>query len=108
MTSAMDDAFGARPDRPSHPDFWRLSSVVLDIDGQLQEATTQTARNAALARIVAQYVDQDSLAYVALQRALRALMSTTATDASDIAKLAAVYLDGFITGCAYQKARESQ
>jgi hypothetical protein len=53
------------PDRPSHPDFWRLVSVVNQIDG----AATEGGKS--VEEIYADIADLPSVLYMAEQRGLR-------------------------------------
>lgn len=102
--SAMDDVFGAMPNRPNHPDFWKLSEIILRLDGAL-EAAPPNKKQEVFAALVAKRVDPDSLSYVALNRALRALGITSKEDVAGSQKLMAIcsamYLDGFTAGCEF-------
>jgi hypothetical protein len=93
----LGDVFGHRPDRPTHPDFNRLVNTVLKLDGRMDEGGDFDAT-------IGQYVDQRSIAYMAQQRALRAVMHMGVPPALQTA-IAAVWLDGFTIGCDYTKDR---
>lgn len=86
----------AFPNRPDHPDFWRLSEVVLQLDGAIDEAED---KEAVWERVVSDIVDIPSLEYMAEQRALRAVGS--AAPVALITKLTALYLDGFCAGAKF-------
>jgi hypothetical protein len=88
-----DPAF---PDRPDHPDFWAMSQAVLALD-ELSERLT-------INQIVATYVDLDSAAYMAIQRALRAA-NDFGLPPERVAALAAVWVDGVLTGIAMDRMR---
>jgi hypothetical protein len=93
--TAMDDAFGEFPDRPDHPDFWKMSSAVLRLDGRMHDGDGSTQ---AFVDTVNEYADIESLTYLAKQRVLR-------LNAPDHLKplLMTIYLDAFITGCEYSR-----
>ena len=90
----MDEVFGYRPDRPDHPDFWRLTAVVmgLDIAVEAGEDVNHTRLGKA--------VDLASVRYMARQRAMRAraLTAKPFPGWSPLRALTAVYLDGFLCG----------
>lgn len=77
--------------RPDHDDFWRLCECVQDLD--------TAAEDVRLERIL-DNVDQHSLAYVATQRALRALGVADRQVA-----LSATWIDGFTAGMLFQRRR---
>jgi hypothetical protein len=86
------------PDRPQHPDFWRLVSAVNYLDGEATEGDRPTQD------ILAQYVDGDSLVYLAQQRFLRALEAMG--DDLNVQDFGLVlYMDAFCLGV--QFTRES-
>lgn len=74
------------PDRPNHPDFWRMVDGVLRLDGESDEHT--------FTEIVSPIVDVDSVLYLATQRVLRGR-----GDGS----IAPVWIDGFLVGVLYQQ-----
>lgn len=93
-----DDQF---PDRPDHPDFWRLSDVVLQQDGALQEAVD---KDAEYDRIIAEHVDLDSVMYLAQQRAQRVLLEQGfGLNPDAVAMVSAAYLTGVVAGIAFEK-----
>lgn len=79
-----DPAF---PDRPVHPDFWRISSAVLKLDGQSQVADWEA--------IVTPLVDPRSLLYMAQNR--------VRTPNDPLVLPSAAWIDGFLAGAVYQQ-----
>lgn len=53
------------PDRPQHPDFWRISEVVLQLDSRLAE---ENLPDEEIQAQVSEVVDLDSLQYMAAHR----------------------------------------
>lgn len=88
------DLFGGFPNRPDHPDFWKLSNVVLWMDGACED-------EGGFKRVMAEAgVDARSLVYMAHQRAMRAY---NGTDQATLMALTAVYLDAFLAGVHFVK-----
>lgn len=88
-----DDRF---PDRPQHPDFWRISEVVLQHDGDAVEA------GRSMEEIVKDTVDLESLTYFAMQRA------GTYCQAMGLPKdfetlVGSVWMDAFMAGARYEE-----
>lgn len=79
------DAF---PDRPNHPDFWKLSAIVLGLDAKAE-------RGDSIETLVGP-VDWDSLVYMAEQRAAR-----VSPDPEIYRALVSLFIDGFALGCKY-------
>jgi hypothetical protein len=84
--------------RPDHPDFWKLSNVVIQIDAMAEQ-------HQGFAEIVGAVIDIDSVTYMAEQRAIRA-MGPNASPAT-MSLIGATWIDGFMAGINYQKERES-
>jgi hypothetical protein len=83
------------PNRPQHPDFWRLADAVLENDAAVEDGT-------GIEEFLAPYVDLPSLAYMAEQRA--ALYLSRAGLPVDLAPfVAAGWVDGWIAGVKYQE-----
>jgi len=85
------------PGRPDHPDFWLLSQVLIRQDAQAESGQPVTD-------MIARYLDPDSAAYMAGQRALvavRRMARNPGTQRREV-QLAAVWLDGLIAGMAVQ------
>lgn len=106
----ISDVFGNFPQRPDHKDFWRLSSIILKLDGRMKEATTEDEKQAVWDDNVDRWVDSDSLNYMAMQRAMRPLGITTAGDLQKNAELVilmnVLYQEGFQIGAEFATDRE--
>lgn len=93
------------PLRPDHPDWWRLSELVLQLDAQ----ATEDGRR--LDNITAGIIDPESLGYLALQRAMRYLGITTRAEVAEhmttIARMGAWYHEAFILGARFEAAQRS-
>ncbi|MGE5512360.1 MAG: hypothetical protein ACM31O_14025 [Bacteroidota bacterium] len=100
----MSDPFAHR--RPKHPDFDLLSQIIRDVDAQ---AVTKGGGGNAIIAIMSPHVDINTISYVATQRALRALDISTRKEMTEmmpvICRLAAVYLDAFMAGVKFAKAK---
>lgn len=98
--TGMDELFNdpRHPDRPQHPDFWRLSDVVLRQDG-----ATQEEGEAGFLRILDETVDRDSLFYLAQQRAM-IMVSQMGLPPSLTPALTTAYLSGVVLGIGFQQA----
>lgn len=82
------------PDRPQHPDFWRMSEVVL---GQDADSGAKT-----LEEVVGDLVDFPSLEYMAAQRAAQLRRHSHLSEQAAIAAMAA-WLTGFAAGAEFQR-----
>lgn len=102
----IKDVFGSMPQRPNTKDFWRLSEIVLEMDGAMQAAQTDDDKEAVWQRYMGEHCDHNSLYYVALQRSMHILGVQTAADAMAqfglLAKLTTVYSEGFVVGCTFK------
>jgi hypothetical protein len=91
--------------RPEHPDFWRLSEIVLALDAKMDAATTEAQRYQVWLDVVGESVDFDSVSYMAIQRAMRVLGITTREQlrlrADEAQRIAAVYCEGFVVGSTF-------
>lgn len=90
--------------RPDHPDFWKLTEIVVQFDRDTKNDHEEYER------ILASAVDPKTLAYVATQRAMRVVGVTGVTTLSqitrqrtDIERLASVYVEGFLLGYRYRE-----
>lgn len=84
------------PKRPDHPDFWRISEVVLQHDGEAVEGKLP------LEEIVKDTVDPTSLTYFAMQRAGMTCQKAGMPE-SLAPVLGSVWLDGFMAGAKFQQ-----
>lgn len=94
----LNDLFGFRPDRPTHPDFTELSKIVLQHDGKTED------NDFDFGAYVGQVIDERSLVYMARQRALR--VAPGASLETHMA-FAALFLDAFLIGVRWQEHRQS-
>lgn len=85
------------PDRPTHPDFWRISEVVLQNDGQATESPKRSMED-----IVRDTVDPESLSYFAMQRA-GTYCQAMGLPESLVPVLGSLWLDAFVAGARYQQ-----
>lgn len=114
MTTPNDpnEFFGAMPQRPDHPDFWKLSNVLMRLDRALDPSNPdQEALERAYEERLAEIgVDQKSVAYMATQRAFRALgIESRAELLFDPQKahlaimLSSIWLDAFAAGVFFER-----
>jgi hypothetical protein len=85
------------PDRPDHPDFWKLSSAVLANDGAVEAGES-------LESVVGQHADFESVVYMAKHRAARA-MGVNPSDPR-LVTWVSMWLDAFTVGARYQRDKE--
>lgn len=78
------------PNRPAHPDFARLSELVLELDAQSHEAD-------GVDDIIARIVDEGSVSYLAFQRALR-VVQLMGDRGDPVVRAAGLYVEGFVMG----------
>jgi hypothetical protein len=95
MSSAMNEAFGNFPDRPDHPDFWKLSEIVLGLDGAIEEAE-RTGGSDVFHDLATEHCDLRSQLYMATQRVQRFLLELGPVDGAMLA--ASAWIDGFQVG----------
>lgn len=99
---SMGDLFGHFPGRPQHPDFAVLSDVVLQHEGNQEDAGFE------MGAYIGRFIDEPSLVYMAKQRAARFLAlhgKDPTRNAQLVSMIAAAYLDGFITGNLYHERK---
>lgn len=103
LSSAMNEMFGERPNRPDHPDLWRLSEIALAIDAGMSEAEDKDAQWSS---VVEKIIDQKSLIYHAMQRASRLFDVETVADLArhrtEVLMYTVVWCEGFLTGAQFQ------
>lgn len=93
------------PYRPDHPDFWTLSSVVIDFDARM-DAVTGAAKHAVYEAVVAEHIDGASLTYMAVQRARKAVAELGQPDNAALATLlATVWSEGILAGVEVERRR---
>lgn len=107
--SGINDFFDGRrfPQRPDTPDFWRLSEIILQMDGAMDAAQNDDEREAVWNDFVLSHISGDALYYLAYQRACRAVGATTIGGVSkhrhEITRLIVLYSEAFAVGVAYQQ-----
>lgn len=105
---SADDTIPGPKSRPNDPNFWKLSSILLQLDGRIQEAADEAEKNAAWDEAVESAgIAPDTLAYVSMQRAFRLVGAYDAESIlrqnDTITKLTVAYMEGFIIGSKYQQ-----
>lgn len=96
MTDPLNDP--RFPKRPDTPDFWRISEILLQHDGQATEG------GLTLNDIIHDTVDHPTLSYVALQRAGLLIRATGLPDTAEMrTALASSWLDAFLAGAQFEK-----
>lgn len=83
------------PGRPQSADYWRISEVILWLDGQADAGVQVEA-------VVADAVDLEAALYAGKQRALRAV-GEPLRGTRPVELLAGMWLDGFMAGMLFQQ-----
>lgn len=91
----------AEQQAPQHADYWKLADVIQML-GQATMVENTVARFEALLGDVA---DPDTLSFVSLQRALRTLSLDSSTPSELLTTMAALWVDGFMTGAHFERRR---
>jgi hypothetical protein len=99
---ATDDVFGRRPQRPEHPDFWRLSEIVLANDGRM-DAAPRREKERVWKETTGSVIDVPSITYMATQRAIKLLGPPTPANLAQHSAVAALYIDAFVTGAMFEQ-----
>lgn len=100
----LDDVFGSNPNRPNHPDMWRLSEILLRMDSGMDPARhTEDELEAQFQATIKKIgIDSSVVSYAAIQRALRVIgmpaLLADPTKARDAVQLSSAWLDGFVAG----------
>lgn len=79
------------PDRPQHPDFWKLSTIILEMDGKFAEDSATDFEE-----YVDNEVDVASIMYMAIQRAQR-------LQGRNVGSIAAIYMEAFMVGRRFER-----
>lgn len=90
------------PDRPDHPDFWKLSEAVLWLDGRANEG------HQSAPEIAAEFIDPDALQYVARHRVAMARQTLGFQNEAEFVVSLAMWTDAFVAGCKFQANKEKQ
>lgn len=100
----MNNLFGNFPQRPDHPDFWRISSILLKLDGRM-DAADENGKEKVWSDNVARWVDDATLNYSAMQRAFRPLGIRTGADLAikgeQAVLLSVMWMEGFMIGAEF-------
>lgn len=119
MTSGMDDVFGKRSGRPDHPDFWRISEILLANDGDMEAAGDNAEqKEATWAARTGAVVDRGSVTYAAINRTMMAFgnpisgqsgaafglsgMRVNGLTVTQQAAVSALWVDAFVAGAMFQ------
>lgn len=108
----LNDILGDGSNRPSHPDFWKLSDVCLKLDSGLDPSNPdeEAKQEQFLTRLKEIGVDVDSLVYTATQRAFRALGVKTQQDLAiklpQAMMLTSIWIDAFAAGVFFERERD--
>lgn len=109
MTDSTDPLHdkSKHPHRPDHPDFWRLSEILLQLDAYGSEPRVRTAQYVSkrqkdpVTSLFEHTIDPDTLVYVATQRAM--LARGRIGDLPMEQSVRAAWIDGFMIGVRYQE-----
>lgn len=96
----MTGPFEGPQNRPDTPEFWRMAEIILQLDGATEDGGDE------FEAMIATATDPASLAYMAMQRAMRATGVETRPELArqhrDIVRLASVYHEAFLLGYRYR------
>lgn len=108
---SFPDLFGPSPARPEHPDFWKLSSVVLDLDGAMAERGKESIDD-VIARKAAEVGDSYAICYMAVQRAMRVHNVTTMGEllqkGDAVVQTSVVYMEALIVGARFAAEKQER
>lgn len=83
------------PNRPTHPDFWRMSEALIEVDSRAEKGEAVD---------VVENADFDSLIYVAEQRlAMDARQFSVALDPASKNFMLGLYIDAFTLGRGFER-----
>lgn len=105
----IDDIMKGPEQRPSDdPNFWRLSSIVLQMDARMRDALNDDERNAVWLDVLKDVgIAIDTISYMALQRAMRVIGVTDreslARNSDLVSQIAAAWCDAFVAGANYER-----
>lgn len=98
------------PHRPQHLDYDLLEAILSGIEGEAERAQ-RLGQEFSYADLVAQVVDKDSLAYMALRRAAHVMGIVSEEDVrergEELMRLAAAFHDGFTMGVRFWQTKTS-
>ena len=98
---SLNDIFGQFPGRPDHPDFARLSEIVLQQDGRSYDPDFDYGE------YMARYIDPASIRHMAQQRCQRTLESLGRSPGYEmvLAAMGAAWLDAFVAGYTFHERK---
>lgn len=106
----LNDVFGVMPNRPDHPDMWKLSEILLGMDAGMEPSVPAEEKEALWQKRVTEVgINPEVVSYAATQRAFGSAGVRTRNDLLDPAKaiqvmrLASAWLDGFIAGARFKE-----
>lgn len=99
---ATDDVFGVFKNRPDHPDFWRISEIVLANDGRMDD-TPPSRKEQVWKETTGSVVDIESITYMASQRVIRLLGPPTPASVKMHSAVTALVIDAFVTGAMFEQ-----
>ncbi len=87
------------PNRPQHPDFWRLSETAMALDGKTAES------GASVSDVASPDIDVESLFYAAESR-VNLMLQATGLKVPDSVQgaMVAIYISALVHGIEFQKA----
>lgn len=106
VSSAMDDVFGQNSNRPDHPDYWRLSEIILGMDGAIEAAPDVETKDAVWHQRVRDVIDEESGVYASVNRSML-LVNSLPFDIPDAVRvqlttsMAGLWMDAFVTGAQF-------
>lgn len=105
MSDFFGDMLRGPADRPDHPDFWKLSDIVLRHDGPTTDPTTKHLFS--MQERIAQEIDVETLTYMIRNRAGTYLQLMGLDDRNPVmvALVSSAWLDAFLVGVEWQKAK---
>lgn len=100
----FEDLIAGPPDRPQHPDFMKLSAIVLEHDGPTTDPTTM--ENFSMEETIEQVINNESLTYMAMGRAKIFMVEVgLPMDMRVLSALASAWVDAFLVGNEWQRER---
>lgn len=111
----IHDFFGnvGHEPRPDHPDFWRLSEIILELKGQMESAPTLQEKGDRWQASYEKIGDFASIKYCAVQAALQimgienglqlAIVQRDKRKSSQLVGHIQAYFDGFLMGAEFMR-----
>jgi hypothetical protein len=112
MTNDIRDLFrfDGQAARPDHPDFWKFSQIVLDLDAAMAERSPSEGVDDVIARKAAEVGDSYSLVYMAIQRAMRihgvATLGDLVKHQEAVMHTSLAYMEGIVVGARFERLQE--